>query len=425
MINDTILIITNNKEKGSQISSKIKLLRENDIIKTVSYIECISILNTNKPSLMLLYSEENDSIEIIKEIRGIKNLDNVPIILITDEINEEKLFYAFDNGIDDFLFLNEKDSVILMRILLAIQKSILYKQIEMKQDILITDNVIDKETGLYTKEKAAIVFRKYFSRSMEEDNTNTVFVYIKPVAAGNTLLNNKKISNIIKAIPRGNDIGAYAKESGYYLILFNAGESGANSVVSRIQKEAGENCIIYASAAEINVSFEELEAILYRSIKEQIANEEPYKFIKNIDIKKINSDEITDENGKSFKAFKTDFLNNFEKIVAPIFYQIQNTATEKYKQALISYYINENESIFSIKQNKHKAELKITYPSYIKVIIDIKQIKEEKITDIKRLTYDIEEFSQEILNMLLEDMLNEYSMNLSFISIREESGNEL
>ncbi len=425
MINDTILIITNNKEKGSQISSKIKLLRENDIIKTVSYIECISILSTNKPSLMLLYSEESDSIEIIKEIREIKNLDNVPIILITDKINEEKLFYGFDNGIDDFLFLNEKDSIILMRILLAIQKSILYKQIEMKQDILITDNIIDKETGLYTKEKAATVFRKYFSKSMEEDKTDTVFVYIKPVASGNTLLNNKKISNIIKAIPRGNDIGAYAKESGYYLILFNAGEAGANSVVNRIQKEAGENCIIYAAAAEIRVSFEELEAILNRSLKEQIENEEPYKFINDINLKEINSVEITNEDGKSFQAFKTDFLNNFEKIAAPVFYEKQNTAKEKYPQALISYYINETESIFSIKQNKQKGELKITYPSYLKVIIDIKQIKEERITDIKRLTYDIEEFSQETLNMLLDDMINEYSKDISYISIQEDQTDDL
>ena len=114
----SILIITNKADVGNHIADKIKLLRECDTIKIVSYIESISVLNTTQPSLILIYCSDTDSVSIIKEIRSIKSLDKVPILFITDNLNEEKLFYAFDNGIDDFFFISDPDSIILMRIFL-------------------------------------------------------------------------------------------------------------------------------------------------------------------------------------------------------------------------------------------------------------------------------------------------------------------
>ena len=144
MNNGSILIITNELDKGRQISEKIKLLRECDTVRIVSYIEAISVLNSTQPALILIYCANSDSVGIVKEIRSIKSLDKVPIIFIMDSLVEELLFYAFDNGIDDFFFLSDPDSIILMRIFLTLQKSVLYKQIDIDNEILVSANIIDK-----------------------------------------------------------------------------------------------------------------------------------------------------------------------------------------------------------------------------------------------------------------------------------------
>lgn len=410
----SILIITNKADVGNHIADKIKLLRECDTIKIVSYIESISVLNTTQPSLILIYCSDTDSVSIIKEIRSIKSLDKVPILFITDNLNEEKLFYAFDNGIDDFFFISDPDSIILMRIFLTLQKAVLYKQIDINKEILVSANIVDKQNGIYLKEYTPMVLRNFFSKSIEENLENTVFMYIKPVSQNKKRLNMYKIANTIKSIPRGNDIVAYGKSAGFYLILYNSGKTGAKTVATRIKTALNEECKIYACAAEITTSFEEMESVLYKSLKEQIENNEEFNYLYDTNLTEaVNIMDIKDENGKRFKEFKKEFIKNFEKIVAPIFYQIQTKTSEKFKDLEIKYFINEDESKFSIKKEDLYSELKITYPTYIKVLIDIKHFEKEKETEVKRLTYDFEDFSEEKINLLLEEMVNDFINKLS------------
>ena len=256
MKNNSILIISNNTEVGKQITDKIKLLRECDTIRIVSYIEAISVLNSTQPSIIILYCSKSDSAGIVKEIRAINALDKVPIIFVMDNLVEDILFFAFDNGIDDFFFLTDPDSLVLMRIFLTLQKSVLYKQIDINNQILISANILDKQTGIYVKDKAPLALRNFFSKSIEENLENTIFMYLRPTSLNKKRLNMNKISAVVKSIPRGNDIVAQGKSSGFYLILYNAGIQGAKSVAERIKKALANECKIYANAAEITSSFE-------------------------------------------------------------------------------------------------------------------------------------------------------------------------
>ena len=414
MKNGSILIISNDNKTGIKISEKIKLLRECDTIKIVSYIEAISVLNSTQPSLILVYCSNSDSISIIKEIRTIKALDKVPIIFVMDSLVEDLLMYAFDNGIDDFFFLTDTDSVILMRIFLTLQKAILYKQIDIHSEILISANIIDKQTGIYKKEQAPIALRNFFSKSIEENLENTVFMYLKPIQIDNKRLNMQKIASVVKSIPRGNDIIAYGRSSGFYLILYNAGISGAKSVATRIKNSLVETCKIYAIAAEITNSFEEMEPILYQSLKDQIATGKEFNYLYDLTFNEAAEViEVRDENGKKFKDFKKEFHNNFEKIVAPVFYQIQTANSEKFPNAKIDFSIEETESKFTISQDNISSELIITYPTYIKLLMDIKHNEEEKQPEIRRLTFDFEDFSAEKLTSILNDVINEFSTRLN------------
>ncbi|MBQ9245236.1 hypothetical protein IJ182_03105 [bacterium] len=419
----SILIISNDNAIGKQISAKIKLLRECDTIRNVSYIESISVLNSTQPSLIIVYCSNSDSVGIIKEIRAIKSLDKVPILFVMDTFVEELLMYAFDNGIDDVFFLDESDTIILMRILLTLQKSILYKQIDICKEILVSANIVDKQTGIYTKDQAPIALRNFFSKSIEENLENTTFLYLKPVALEGKKLNMTKIANIVKSVPRGNDIVAFGKSNGFYIILYNAGVSGAKSVVSRIKNLLINECKIYATAAEITASFEEMEPVLYESLKAQIADNKEFNYLYELSFNETAElIDIRDENGKKFKDFKKEFFDNFEQIVAPVFYQVQSINSEIFPHANIDFSINESESKFVIAQDNIQSEVIITYPAYIKLLMDIKHTESNKEPVIRRLSFDFEDFSADKLHSILKDVIQEFSdmLNLQKMNAVEQ-----
>ncbi len=421
MIKSSILVISNDEKIGNQISDKIKLLRTCDTIRIVSYIEAISVLNSTQPSLLLVYCSNSDTIGIIKEIRAIKSLDKVPIIFIMDNLVEDLLLYAFDNGADDFFFLSDLDSVVLMRILLTLQKSILYKQLEINNEIMYSLNIIDKQSGIYTKEQAPTVIRNFFNQSIEENMENTVFMYLKPNSISNKQANMSKIAEIIKSVPRANDIVAYGRNSGFYLILYNAGIQGAKSIFERMKNKLSEICKLYCAAAEVTMAFEQIEPIVYQSVKDQIEAGKEFNYIYDINLTEaVENTVIKDENGKQFKDFKKEFFENFEKIVAPIFYQQKALNENTYPESKIEYSLTETESKFSISQNGIISEIQITYPAYIKLIIDIKHYENDLPPMIRRLTYDFEDFSSEKLTLIIQDLVKEFSSRINMKVLQSE-----
>lgn len=413
MKNYSILIISNSAEKGNIISKKLKLLRENDTINIVSYIKAISILNNTLPNIILIYCSNSDSLDIVKEIRLIKSLDKIPILFIADTFDEEKALYAFDSGIDEFVFLDEPDSIILMRMLLTLQKSVLYKQIDMDNKILIEANLIDKRSGVYKKEAAEIVLKNFFTQSIEENIENTVFMYLKPVSTNGKRINLYKVANAIKKTLRGNDIITYGRASGFYTIIYNSDKAGIQSLFNRISNTLNPDCEIFACASEIISSFENMEPILYEEIKEQINTKNNFNYLNNLNSQEpVNNQKKETKTGKNIKELKKEFIHNLEQIIAPVFYRMQTTYTEKISDAEIKYILDENESKFIIKGKENTSELGITYPTFMKIITDIKHFPKNHQPKVKRYTFDFEEFSEEKLTVLLEELIKEYLNNM-------------
>ncbi len=304
MKNNSILVISNNKEVSDLIIGKINLLRECDKIKSVSYIETISELNSSQPALIILYHGMTDTIRIVKEIRKIKSLNKVPIIFVMDKLEENSLFYAFDNGIDDFFFLEDSDAIILTRIFLTLQKSTLYKQIETNEEILINENIIDRQTGIYTKDSGARIISRIFAKIKTENIQNSVFIYFKPISKDNKMININGVGKKIKELLRDDDIIAYGKGSGFYAVVFEAGQAGTKSIINRVSKALENDCIIYANAAEITTSFEKLELLLYTNMKNQLQKGKTVEYIEyenenksteNYKINKTQNETITPE----------------------------------------------------------------------------------------------------------------------------------
>ncbi|MCD7879120.1 MAG: hypothetical protein LUG16_04205 [Candidatus Gastranaerophilales bacterium] len=261
--------------------------------------------------------------------------------------------------------------------------------------------------------------RNLFSNSLEDNLENTVFLYIKPVDIEQKRINMQKIASVIKSVPRSSDIVAHGKGSGFYLILYNSGVAGAKSVVSRVKNKLANICKIYANAAQITASFEEMEPVLYSSMNDQISAAKEFNFLNELNITNtIEVMDITDENGKKLKDFKKEFFDNFEKIVAPVFFRMQTTYNESFPESEIKFNISETQSSFYIAQNNIKSELLITYPSYIKIIFDIIQTKENETPEARRTVLDFEDFSEEKITLIIQDMINDFINKLNAENIK-------
>ncbi len=402
MKNNSILIISNDNQVSEIISTKIKLLRECDNIQSVNYIETISALNLMCPNLIILYKGKTDSIGILKEIRKIKSLNKVPIIFVMDKPDEEALFYAFDNGIDDFFFLNDSDAIILIRIFLTLQKSVLYQQIDANEEILKWENIIDKQNGIYTKDSGARIINKVFAKIKDENDNNSVFLYLKPMSKDNKVVNISQIGKKIKELLRNNDIISYGKGSGFYAVLYNSNEENTPIIIERIKKILKNECIIYANAIEITESFEKTEELLYSKMKKQISEGKEFNFITQIPQKDKNAKIAP----KQYDAEK--FYKETESITAPVFYQMQAEYNDKLDGSEIKYEIKETESNLILQSKELTSELKIKYIEYPQVIIEIKHIEENKKAKVKKINYNIDEYTNEKLTLIIKEMINEH-----------------
>ncbi len=418
--NGSILIISNNKDVSEKISDKIKLLRECDTVKSVSFLEAISVLNSCIPALIILYWTKEDSVNIVKEIRAIKSLDKVPIIFVMDSLIEEILFCAFDFGIDEFFYLDDPDSIILMRIFLSLQKSILYKKIDLNEEIMKTAGIIDKKTSIYSSEYSPVVFKYFFDKAIEENLEDTVFLYVKPISMNERFLNYSKLGALIKSIPRSDDIVAFAENSGFYLILYNAGRIGAKSVANRIKKAFDGICEVYVNSVEITAPFEELQPILVSGINEQILAKNDFNFFYDSNIKEVLN--LQNEEKKEEETKKEDIkeiYRKFEKIVIPVFYHFQTVYSNTLSDANIDFTVNEDQSYFSVNKNNIISKLIITFPMYSKVIIDTIHKSDSENPAMQRFTFDFNEFNEEKLSSVLKDFINEFSTRISYNTISE------
>lgn len=425
MNNNSILIISNHEEVSNIIIDKIKLLRECDTIKSVSTLEAISVLNSSKPSLIILYWAKADSIQIVKEIRTIHSLDSVPIIFVMDSLIEEILFKAFDYGIDEFFYLQDPDSVILMRIFLTLQKSVLYNKIDNADGIMQATGIKDKKTGIYSNEFAPAVLSHLFNKSLEENVEKNVFMFIKPVVETKKYINLTKIANVIRTVPRANDVVAFARSVGLYLILYRAGKAGAKSVIQRIQHAVNGMCEIYANAVEITAPFEELEPVLFEGIDDQISAKNHFNYFYESDVKdSLELLKSEENNNLIFQRMKKDLYSQLEKIAIQVFYHIQTVYSAKYPKTVIKYNVSPEECYFSVTQGNIQSKLVVFLTSHTQLTIDVNHSENEKVVSKNRVTYNAENFSEEILTSVLKGFLHEFSEISSHSEIAKTKSNE-
>lgn len=405
---NNILLITDNSIVSDLIKNKLLLLRNIDNFSAAKYEKAFSIIKKEKPCIIFYYLDkgkkrETDFINFINKMHQNSDLAECQIIPVFSKQNDDMLCTAFEHGISDFLNVKSTDTEFTLRVIWALQKKEMLRNIETKKNILAQLDIIDIENGLYTK--------NYINKILKtkSEKTKGAFAAVAPDVNTRNILSPAHLASIIKKNIRATDIVGFSNDFKLYLWFEKTKAKDTTTIFSKIKNELPKNCTISAGIVEMNETpFEEAEKQANKFLAKALLKGNSFLVARSSTNKQIKSIEHQKPQIKNFKLFKQAFHKKIECIVAPLFYQTQKRIEEKLFKTNIQYKTEENNCYFMLENEERKSIFELTYPGYTKINIDISHEQEFENISNKRLSLDISEITTSKLGGLLEDFINEF-----------------
>lgn len=409
-----IILVTNDNNVAKTLKPKPVLLRKIDNILITTYSEALVKIKKIHPELVLVYcAEEKEScLELIKTIKTDEAIKETAIFLILKKYDQDFILSAYDEDITDYITLDSSDADILIRIMWSLKKRLMNTTVIKQKNLLKELGVIDKNTGFYTNEYCNKVFDNEI-QNIKKAKIEAVFMLVSASEESKLKLNPNDLAKAIKSSTRELDIISHSSANRFYIMLKETSLKGAFCVFEKIKQLIGEDYTINAGVSFVNKkSFEELKTQLLNALVEAIStkqelvivNEEEEKIISQDWLEKINSTQ------KNFKLFKQAFNKKLDRVIAPVFFQMQKIYEEKLFQTEIEQYSNSTSSVFILKKGDKISELKITYPGFSKINIDIMHQGLDS-PENKKINLGLKELNQEKLEQVLEDFIHEFKIN--------------
>lgn len=408
-VESNIILITNDDDVIQVLKPRLVLLREIDNILPAKYSEAVEKIKATPPEVILIYCsrEKEECLNLIKQIKDIKDIKEISIVLIIDTYDQDFILSAFDENIADYFTIAADDAEILMRTIWSIKKSILMNTIK-KQHILLEDlDVIDKNTGFYTNKYSNKIFENEFN-NLKKFNMDGILMLISASEESKTKLNSIYFAKSIRNSIRETDVVVHTAANRFFVLLEETNLKGAFCVWEKIKKNVGETYTVNTSLSIVgDKTFDQLKTELLNALTEAasakqdlvIVNEEEKDSSDWLD--KINTTQ------KNFKLFKQAFNKKLEKVITPVFFQVQKLYEEKLFKTQIEQYSNSALSAFILKKEDQVSELKITYPGFSKINIDIIHQGLDS-PENKRIGLDLTELDETRLTKILEDFIQEF-----------------
>ena len=409
---NNILLITDNSIVSDLIKNKLLLLRNIDNFSAAKYENAFSVIKKEKPCIVFYYIDkgkkrESEFLNFINKVSQNPDFSQCQIIPIFSKTNDELLCSAFEHGISDFLNIKSSDTEFTLRVLWALQKKELERNLETKKNILAQLNIVDKENDLYTKDYINKIIKT------KSENGKGALAVVAPDVNTRSILSPAHLASIIKKNIRATDVIGFANDFKLYLWFEKTKAKDTTTIFSKIKNELPKNCTISAGIVELNnSSFEEAEQQANKFLAKALLKGNSYLVARSTPVSKLAPKKHQKPIIKNFKLFKLAFHKKIEYIVAPLFYQTQKRIEEKLFKTTIQYKTEENDCYFLLENEKLKSIFELTYPGYTKINIDITHGKEYENISNKRLSLDISEMTTTKLGNLLDEFINEFQ-NLS------------
>lgn len=407
---NNIVLISNDNSIEQSLKPKLVLLREVDNILTTGYADAIESIKKIKPETVLLYCsiEKNECLELIKKINSDEETKKTVILLIVKEYDQDFILSAYDENITDYFTLSSDDVEILMRTIWSLRKNALIKTIKRQQDLFENLGVTNKLSGLYTTEYCDKIFDTEFNNIRKTDSEG-VLMLISASEESKTRLNPLELAKAIKSSTRVSDVIAHAPANRFYVLLHETDLKGAFCVWDKVKRTVGEAYSLNAGVSVLGQkSFEELKSELLNALIESASTNQDLVIVSEEE-KKYSNDWL-DKIGsaqKNFKLFKQAFTKKLDKVITPVFFQMQKLYEEKLFETKIEQYSNATLSAFILKKDNCASELKITYPGFSKINIEIIHQGLDS-PENKRISLDLTELDESKLTQILEDFIQEF-----------------
>lgn len=408
-----VILITNQDAIAQALKPKLVLLREIDNISTATYSEALKSIKTFTPDTVLIYcsQEKDECINLIKKIKSDEKTKHSIILLVIDEYDPDFALNAYDEGISDYLTLKDDDAEILMRTIWCLKKNALINTVQKQHALLEQLHVMNDETDFYSAKFCDTVLDNEF-KMIEARGIKAAMLAVAPSNEGKTKLSGLELANFIRKSTRNSDVVAHGIANRFFILLPKTNLKGALCVWDKIKQAMGEELLAIASVAETEgETFENLKNELINALAKADANKQDIIIVGNEEtsssddwLEKINS------NQKNFKLFKQAFNKKLEKVITPVFFQMQKLYEEKLFKTKIEQYSNSTLSSFSIKRLNRESELKITYPGFSKINIDIMHQGLDS-PENKRISLDLSELDEAKLTQIIDDFINEFKNN--------------
>lgn len=407
MIDDNILLVTENDDIAETVLSKLVLLRESDSIAVCDYKMARKTLEKPSVSIVILHERENKE-KTLKFIESIKSSE-YEIILLVNKYDQDLILSAYDMGVTDYFSVESEAYEMLIRTVNCFKLRSLTVKASRDLALLKQLDVVDNETGFYKYRYSKELLSEFIKDRKVQSG---MFIILGLDESSKTRFSTDKLSKAINNSVRCDDIISVVKGGKFYIILPNVDKIGAFAVVDKIQKCLGNKLIIRAGIARIeNKAFDRLEKEAYAAFSEARQTNETAAFLEE-KVKTLDewlTDDEKDE--KHYKLFQNAYNSKLEKVISPVFFRLQKAYEEKLFNTKIDQYSDELQSVFQLKHNNQESRLKITYPGFAKIIVYITHEGLDS-PENREIPLNLNEITQKGLSKIVEDFIKEFKKTI-------------
>lgn len=410
-IESNIILITNKNSVVQVLTPKLVLLREIDNILPAGYSGAVEAIKNTLPEVVLLYcadEEREECLKLIKQIKEAEEIKETSILLIIEKYNQDFILSAFDENIADFFTMEADDAEILMRTIWSIKKSLLTNKLNKQNSLLEDLAVIDKNTGFYNSKYCEKIFENEF-KNLRKHNFDGILMLVSASEESKTKLSPLHLAKAIKNSTRESDVIVHSDANRFYVMLSETHLKGALCVWDKIKKNIGENYTLNAGISIVaEKPFEQIKTELLNALVESSSTKRDLVIV--TEEEKPESEDWLDKMNsaqKNFKLFKQAFGKKLEKVITPVFFQVQKLYEDKLFEIEIEQYSNAALSAFILKKSDKLSELKITYPGFSKINIDVIHQGLDS-PENRRISLDLTELDEARLTQILEEFIQEF-----------------
>lgn len=404
MINNNILLITDNEKISKVLSEKLVLLRSFDEIVVTDFENAYSSLSAVNPSVIFL-NESGKREAAVKYLNHIKTkFPQTVVILVADNYDVDFIMSMYDLGIDDYILENTAPADILIKAVNALKQSSTKKNAERNKNLLINLGIISISDGFYTEKYA----NEIMAQELENVSDETMFLIVTYDELDRVKFVFEELANAVKQSVRTNDVVIELQTGKFYILLENADINGAVCVFNKIKTNLNVDFRIKAGIiSAAGKKFKELEQKASVALTDAMLSAKDYCVYEE---KEIQEDEWTlepDRSQKDFKLFRQAYLKKLEKVITPVFYKLQNMYDDKLGATKIEQYTDENQCIFHLKNSRQTSRLTLVYPGFAKVVIYITHSGLDS-PENKEIIMHLKQLNETVLTGIIESFIEDY-----------------